>query len=279
MLEHFDHRRITLMSSSKATLMRSRRSFLAASKLIVGAGVSLALARRSALAQQNGTNQNGTNQNGNKQNVSCVLRATRIKTTKGDVCIEELQIGDTVATVSGEAKQIKFIGRKDVCRERSQPWIGQGPVKIARFAIDGKVPQSDLYVSPCHAIYIDGVLIPAKYLVNGISIVDDAKPEALSLTYFHIELDTHEVILAEGLAVESFLRDDPHAFDNANEYVSLYGPPGEPLTPFAPRVAYNRRHELASHLRSAFAPVYDFRKPADKVRDRIADRAAFACAA
>jgi hypothetical protein len=53
-------------------------------------------------------------------------------------------------------------------------------------------------------------------LVNGVTIVADAKPEALWLTYFHIELDTHEAILAEGLAVESFLRDNPHAFDNTH---------------------------------------------------------------
>jgi hypothetical protein len=136
-------------------------------------------------------------------------------------------------------------------------------VKISRFAVDGKAPHSDLFVSPWHAIYIDGVLIPVMYLVNGITIVADAKPEALSLTYFHIELDTHEAILAEGLAVESFLRDDLHAFDNADEYVSLYGSPGQPLTPFAPRVAYNRRHELASHIRSALEPVYDLRKTVD----------------
>jgi hypothetical protein len=50
-------------------------------------------------------------------------------------------------------------------------------------------------------------------LVNDVTIVADAKPEALSLTYFHIELDTHEAILAEGLAVETFQRDNPHAFD------------------------------------------------------------------
>jgi Hint domain len=102
--------------------------------------------------------------------------------------------------------------------------------------------------------------------------VADAKPEALSLTYFHIELDTHEAILAEGLAVESFLRDNPHAFDNADEYV-------RPLTPFAPYVPYNGRQELASHIRSALAPVYDFRKPIDRARDRIADQADFAQAA
>ena len=145
--------------------------------------------------------------------------------------------------------------------------------------MDGKVPYSDLYVSPWHAIYIDNMLIPVRYLVNGVTILADAKPEELSLTYFHIELDTHEAILAEGLAVESFLRDNPDAFDNADEYVRLYGSPGEPLTPFAPYVPYRGRQELASHIRSALAPVYDFRKPIDKVRDRIADRAEFARAA
>jgi hypothetical protein len=153
-------------------------------------------------------------------------------------------------------------------------------VKISRFAIDGKAPHSDLYVSPAHAIYIDG-LIPASNLVNGVTIVADAKPEALSLTYLHIVLDTHEAILAEGLAVESFLRNDNlHAFDNADECVRLYGSPREPLTPFVPIVSYHgRRQELASHIRSALAPICDFRKPIDKVRDRILDRLEFARAA
>jgi hypothetical protein len=32
---------------------------------------------------------------------------------------------------------------------------GAGPVKISRFAIDGKAPHSEFYVSPAHAIYID----------------------------------------------------------------------------------------------------------------------------
>jgi hypothetical protein len=210
---------------------------------------------------------------------NCFLAGTRVQTTKGDVRIEQLQIGDGVLTISGEVKPIKFIGHREVWRESSEPRTGEGPVKISRFAIDGKVPHSDLYVSPWHAIYIDGVLIPAKYLVNGISVVADAKPEALSLAYFHIELDTHEAILAEGLAVESYRRNDLDAFDNANEYVSLYGPPGEPLTPFAPIVLFTSRQEAASHIRSALTPVYDFRKPVDKIRDRIADRAVLARAA
>jgi hypothetical protein len=175
-------------------------------------------------------------------------------------------------TISGDAKLIKFIGRREIWREPSQKWNGRGPVKISRFAIDGTAPHSDLYVSSGHAIYIDGVMIPAGVLVNGITVVADAKPEALSLTYYHIELDTHEAIRAEGLAVESFGGNDRSAFDNAAEYIALYGSFGEPLTPFAPIISYNGgRQELASHIRSALAPVCDFRKPIDKVRDRVAD--------
>jgi Hint domain len=260
-----------ISADREATLKTSRRSFLTASKLFVGA-LGLGLAGRTASAQALLPSK--------KKGISCFLAGTRIKTSEGEINIEELRIGDNVLTALGDTKPIKFIGRRKVSRERTGPCkTGEGPVKISRFAIDGKVPHSDLYVSPWHAIYIDNILIPAKYLVNGVTIVADAKPEALALTYFHIELDTHEAILAEGLAVESFLRDDPHAFDNADEYVRLYGTPEEPLTPFAPYIRYSGRQELASHIRSALAPVYDFRKPTDKVRDRIADRAEFARAA
>jgi Hint domain len=217
---------------------------------------------------------------GNKHHTSCFLAGTRIKTIEGEINIEELRIGDNVLTASGKAKPIKFIGLRKVSRERTRPWNGDGPVKISRFAIDGKAPHSDLYVSPAHAIYIDGILIPASNLVNGVTIVADAKPEPLSLTYLHIELDTHEPILAEGLAVETFQRDNPHAFDNGDEHTRLYGSPGEPLTPFAPIVRYHSSlQKLASHIRSALAPIHDFRKPIEKIRDRILDRLEFARAA
>jgi hypothetical protein len=268
-------------TNEKATLTTSRRSFIAGWKLCAGVALGLSLAARSSSAQngQGGNGQGGNGQGGSRH-TSCFLAGTRIKTNKGEINIEELGIGDCVLTASGEAKPIKFIGRRKVSRERTGPWNGGGPVKISRFAIDGKAPHSDLYVSPAHAIYIDGILIRASNLVNGVTIVADAKPDALSLTYFHIELDTHEAILAEGLAVESFQRDNPDAFDNADEYVSLYGSPGEPLTLFAPIVRYHSsRQELASHLRSTLAPLYDFRKPIEKVRDRILDRLEFARAA
>ena len=81
----------------------------------------------------------------------------------------------------------------------------EAPVKITKFAIDGKAPLRDLYVTPRHAIYIDGFLIPAINLVNGITIIANAKSELSSFEYYHIEFDAHEVIHAEGLTVESYL--------------------------------------------------------------------------
>src|SRR6516225_5259069 len=264
-------------TNEKATLATSRRSFIAGWKLCAGVALGLAglyLAGRSASAQTYSPTPTS------KPRSSCFPAGTRIKTPEGETNIEDLRIGDNVLTASGEAKPIKFIGRIKVSRERTGPWKnGEGPVKISRFAIDGKAPHADLYITPEHAIYIDGILIPARNLVNGVTIVADAKPEIVSLTLFHIELDTHEAIVAEGLAVESFRLDNQltHAFwfDNADEYVRLYGSPGEPPAPFAPILRFRRsRQELASHMRSALAPVYDFRKPIEKVRDHIIDRLA-----
>jgi hypothetical protein len=264
-------------TNEKATSATSRRSFIAGWKLCAGAALGLTglyLAARSSSAQA------ATPATSTIGSRPCFLTGTRIKTPEGEVNIEELRIGDNVLTASGEAKPIKFIGRRKVSRERIGPWNGDGPVRIARFAIDGKAPHSDLYVSRAHAIYIDGILIRAGTLVNGSTIVADAKADALSLTYFHIALDTHEAILAEGLAVESFQRDNIHAFDNADEYVKLYGSAGEPLAPFAPIVRYHSSlQELGSHIRSAVAPLYDFRRPIEKVRDRVLDRLEVARAA
>ncbi|MEJ2118282.1 MAG: Hint domain-containing protein, partial [Alphaproteobacteria bacterium] len=137
--------------------------------------------------------------------------------------IQNLAIGDLILTAKGEAKAVKWIGRRQ-CERASTP--DAAPVKIARFAIDGTAPTADLYVSPGHAIYVDGMLIPVVDLVNGSTIQADAKPEIQTITYYHVELDTHEVILAEGLPTESFLGDNRAAFENADEYIRLYGSHG-----------------------------------------------------
>lgn len=258
-------------ASSVANISTSRRNFVKGVRLALGAGAALGV---SAVL---GSGRAQAGWGWPKRDIGgggepCFLAGTRIQTASGLVAVEDLRIGDAVLTVSGEAKPVKWIGKQEAS--------SVAPVKIAKFAIDGKAPLSDLYVTPRHAIYIDGYLIPAINLVNGITIVAESKPGQPTFTYYHIEFEAHEVILAEDLTVESYRAEEGVDFSNADGYSALYGPRTYAMAPFAPVLSHNRlKNELASYGRSALACVYDVRTPLDKIRDRIADRAEWAKAA
>ena len=103
--------------------------------------------------------------------------------------------------------------------------LGVLPVCIKAGALGDNVPKRDLWISPHHAMYFEGenggMLIEAKDLVNGTSIVQAQSVEKVE--YFHIELDTHDVIVAEGALSETFLDGDNRGiFHNAHEYDTLY---------------------------------------------------------
>jgi hypothetical protein len=76
------------------------------------------------------------------------------------------------------------------------------PVRVAAGAFGPGLPHRDLWLSPDHAVYVGEVLIPVRYLVNGSTI---AQVPMDRVTYHHIELAEHDVVLAEGLPAESFL--------------------------------------------------------------------------
>jgi hypothetical protein len=65
------------------------------------------------------------------------------------------------------------------------------------------MPFYDVLVSPEHAIFVDGVLIPAKFLVNGDTIAQVRR--RIPITYYHIELARHAIVLAAGLPAETYL--------------------------------------------------------------------------
>lgn len=135
--------------------------------------------------------------------VTCFAAGTLITTQRGDVPVETLLPGDPVITPLREAAEpVVWIGRRRIdCRRHPAPhrvW----PVRIRAGAFGPGQPYRDLLVSPNHAIYADGVLIPARCLVNG-STVQQVEVEAI--TYYHVELPQHDVLLANGLAVESYL--------------------------------------------------------------------------
>jgi len=134
--------------------------------------------------------------------VACYVRGTMMATPAGERAIETLSVGDLVLTLSGEPLPIAWIGcRRIVCSQHPRQdriW----PIRISAGAFDDNVPHRDLWLSPDHAVFVENVLIPIKYLVNGGTIKQVPGRE---VAYYHIELSRHDVLLANGLPAESFL--------------------------------------------------------------------------
>jgi hypothetical protein len=151
----------------------------------------------------------------------CFVAGTRISTERGEVAVEDLREGDRVQVVLGtKAQPIIWIGRRTVgCSRHPKPhqvW----PVRISAHAFGPGRPYRDLYLSPDHAVHVGDVLIPAKHLINGTTI---AQVERDSVTYYHVELPGHSVLLAEGLSVESYLdTGDRSNFVNGDGPIALY---------------------------------------------------------
>jgi len=138
----------------------------------------------------------------NHQHYHCFLDGTRILTPDGEIPVEDLTIGALVETLNGPLP-VKWIGHQSF-RKDSPFWHWSvAPIRIARFALGDQYPRRDLYLSPGHSLFVDGFLIPVQWLVNGRSIALAAMDDRKVIDYFHIELETHEVVFAEGAPAET----------------------------------------------------------------------------
>jgi collagen type I/II/III/V/XI/XXIV/XXVII alpha len=136
----------------------------------------------------------------------CFLRGTRIATPDGETAVEALNIGDMVATnQNGRTvfKPVKWIGHRRIDPRLHPNPVAIAPVLIQRSAFADNLPHRDLLVSPDHAILADDKLICARQLINGATIRQVRTLTAIE--YFHIELETHSILMAEGLPTESYL--------------------------------------------------------------------------
>ena len=151
--------------------------------------------------------------------VPCFRAGTWINTPDGPVAVERISPGDLVISHFGAERRVIWIGHRETdCRRHPDPrsvW----PVRISPDAFAAGQPHGELFLSPDHAVFVDGVLIPVRLLINGTTI----QPiETSRVTWYHVELEEHDVIFAEGLAVESFLdRDDRAFFTNGGVAVQL----------------------------------------------------------
>lgn len=135
--------------------------------------------------------------------VPCFVAGTRILTRRGEVAVEDLQVGDeAVAMVGGGYSRIRWIGQRQVATTNADRMPKHWPMKVRAGAFAPGAPHSDLLLSPDHAVFVKGALIPVGLLENGLTVV---RAPMDMVTYYHVELERHDVLLAEGLASESYL--------------------------------------------------------------------------
>lgn len=140
----------------------------------------------------------------------CFTEGTRILTTNGEVSVEHLSLGDEAITKDHGALPIRWIGRTN--------FVGLGPdhrsvqpITIRAHAFGRNIPARDTKLSDNHAILADHwkaalyfgaqeVLTPAKSLLNAEYAFRASQPE---VSYFHILLDRHSLVRANGMWCES----------------------------------------------------------------------------
>jgi hypothetical protein len=254
---------------------RTRRNIMKAVPILASAvAVSLATTK-GAFAGQNdqGQNDNNQGQNGGLR-ANCFLKGTKIQTAEGERRVEDLAIGDLLPTMFGGLRPIQWIGRYPIKRsDPSKPWVKDAlPVRIARSALAPNVPHADLYVTRGHSLLIDGVLVPAEVLINGTTITRYEAREYDELEFFHVKLESHDVIYAEGAPAETLLYVEESAVNFA-DYLRRFGMAVTDEDRCAPHIhIWGGRVELMSRVRSALSPWIDLRNQADVVRDQLEER-------
>ncbi|MDE8344544.1 MAG: Hint domain-containing protein [Acidocella sp.] len=156
--------------------------------------------------------------------IPCYAAGTHILTSEGEMKVEDLAVGMSVITVreGGPAmREIVWTGKRSIDISRHPDPAIIRPVCIRAGAFEDGLPERDLRVSPHHAVYVNGCLFEAVSLVNGVSIIQETA--TTHVTYHHIELDAHDVMLAEGLPAESYLNTGSrNMFESVSDVMVLH---------------------------------------------------------
>lgn len=133
----------------------------------------------------------------------CFFPGTRLAGEHGEIAVEDIAIGTKLRTATGEVLPVRWVGWSDISTRFADP-LRALPIRIKANALADGVPSRDLLVSPDHALFLGGVLVQAGALVNCTSILrEENVPE--NFRYYHVELATHELLLAENCPAESFV--------------------------------------------------------------------------
>ncbi|SDW97557.1 Hint domain-containing protein [Nitrosomonas communis] len=188
---------------------------------------------------------------------ACFLRGTRILTRHGYCPVEELAVGDEVHTLNSGWQPLRWIGQQRIATPFGL--AKSAPVRITAGAFGPALPERDVCVSQEHAIFFRNQLIPARFLINGVTVFRDTRIK--DIEYFHLLLDRHAVIFSEGLATESYMPcENIEWFDNTSQCPqallnSIRGGTAECLPQCYPRKTTGPVVEAARTLLARFAPV------------------------
>lgn len=133
----------------------------------------------------------------------CFVRGTLIATPDGEIAVERLKAGTVISSLNNGAVAVKWVGNRSIDPKTLDKPRNDLPIRILAGAIAENMPSRDLYVSPDHCMFVNGSLVPAKLLINGTTV---SQPITLKpIDYYHIELEQHDVIWANGAMAETYL--------------------------------------------------------------------------
>ena len=147
----------------------------------------------------------------------CFTAGTVFETRDGPKVIEDLQLGDEVRTLDSGFVAIRWLGCTNLRAAQLRAWPDLLPVRVKKDAFGAGRPDCDVVLSPNHRVLIDGwraqlyfgeaeFLVPVKSLVDDISVFQDA--DFSDVSYYHLLLENHEIVVTHGLLSESLFLGD-----------------------------------------------------------------------
>ena len=192
--------------------------------------------------------------------LACFAAGTRLAAGAGVIAVERVRAGDVLRTAGGALRPVRWVGYRSIDLARHPDPRRAQPIRVCADAFADGVPSRDLLLSPDHAVFDRGRLIPIRLLVNGATIVRETRRR--KIIYYHVELDSHDLLLAEELPAESFLDcGNRGIFENAAEPLILHPDFCDPAA------------QAARRLAASCAPLTDAAELVAPVWWRLADRA------
>ena len=191
----------------------------------------------------------------------CFGGRTRIATPDGERVAESLKRGDRVVALDQLGRPsvdtVRWVGMRTLRLAGHPDPALAAPIRIRAGAFGPCLPARDLRLSPDHCLLMEGHLLRAFRLLNGVSVVQELGRRAI--TYVHVALDRHALLLAEGILAESYREEGHAAFFSA----ALASPcplhdrsPMAACAPFAPDETFAERvwRRVAARAGVASAP-------------------------